>query len=554
MRKILLFLFFAISFAGLTACQNEKEFKLELSEGIKILLPEEADLNKIKDGELVKVKIDVPKDKVIEKFTVNDVDKKDEVKDFVYSFKIKENTKLILETESSYSLKKINIAPLTGTLPNTIFALNYLDNTDSGIKKEDADKKSIKTYIWLDRNKTFNFDKLPEHMFKFPNMDESLYQGTENYKDAIDKVDEQIKKLISQYPNIKINLYINDYNLYLYYKLIVANSVSDYNVFLMSDGNHSFSSFKNLFNNSNPKETLTKASEELTKLKQKVALEKAYTHTYIELNDHKYDTNCFSYVLSKVDPKVKWALKYYTLKETVKTNVSPEYKGFMSEVIEENKNTNNIIDKDMGKYLKNIALDESKLNKLKELYNLNGVFDGKILPTDKVMTILGTRHYIESEQNIEAYIKSLKKMFPEFKLIYKGHPAEASGSVQERVELLKKLNLEELDSSIPAELLFYLNSDMVGSGYGSTTFNNITDEQSCLLFNSNNTFNQEYRSKIEYFSKYYKGIDKYNFVTLDPNKEYVIFECNSDKTFEHGYDFFIYDVLLDTIKGYKSGE
>jgi hypothetical protein len=58
---------------------------------------------------------------------------------------------------------------------------------------------------------------------------------------------------------------------------------------------------------------------------------------------------------------------------------------------------------------------------------------------------------------------------------YKGHPGTPTQFYPDKVAQLKALRIEDVDSSVPAELILFFNPTIYMSGYPSTTYVSVSD-------------------------------------------------------------------------------
>ena len=182
------------------------------------------------------------------------------------------------------------------------------------------------------------------------------------------------------------------------------------------------------------------------------------------------------------------------------------------------------------------------------------------------MVILGTN--IEFEYNFELYVKALQKIHgDEYVYYYKGHPRYPSSFFEGRKDYLDALNLYELESTIPAELLFFFNPDAYCTGYQSTTYQSLNVEQVISVFNKTFTsINAEIEAstansseiKLSYYTKEDNQLKLDYVINLTPatDEKYGLL-VTSDKcaVIEYAnttnYDISIYDLNTDSLKHYK---
>lgn len=104
-----------------------------------------------------------------------------------------------------------------------------------------------------------------------------------------------------------------------------------------------------------------------------------------------------------------------------------------------------------------------------------------------------------------------------------------------------------MESSIAAELIFFFNPDIVTSGYHSTTFESLRDDQVGGIFNLKlNDVSEVYSNKVDFaMFKADAQDEKYN--SFANGHTFVIEVKDTSK-----YEFAIYDEQQDQLKYYKT--
>ena len=115
------------------------------------------------------------------------------------------------EGEITLTADEYVIAPISGSMPQLYFTLNIKQITNDG---------EIPAFVWLARPDSYNWDNLPKNVYAMPTVDKSEVLTHNNYDRMVEVTDKYIKELYSLNPNSKFNLYINDFNSYLYLKLL----------------------------------------------------------------------------------------------------------------------------------------------------------------------------------------------------------------------------------------------------------------------------------------------------------------------------------------------
>ena len=373
-----------------------------------------------------------------------------------------------------------NIAPLMATMPVTMFTLDIDNITKQG---------TIPTFVWFDRGEHWNYAYLPENVYAFPGINEQeLDRSDRDY--IYDETSKFVKELYDINPSSKFNFYYNDGWSNGYVRAVFANNIPETNckLYLLSDGSYSYDAFNSYFNNpetsdANYADLLSRYELLKTQVAQTGKYEQnnpAYALTYGQLG-------AASYVLASEYDNIEWWLPR---KSGVFASNNPAMKARV-------ENDPKAVVKDLKTLF--TALTEEERANTKLLFNFSSsTFKEAEEANKKAMIILGTN--FENEYNFELYVKALQKIHgDEYVYYYKGHPRYPAILFDGRIEELKALNLYEIESSIPAELLFFFNPDAYCAGYQSSTFTSLNDQQSVCVFNTTlEAFTQGYENNLDY--------------------------------------------------------
>lgn len=432
-----------------------------------------------------------------------------------------------------------NIAPVTATMPVTIFSLSLLDQ-DEGIGNNG--EKSIPTFVWFKRSEAWDYAKMPDNVYTIPVATASQITGNTNQRKIYKKTSEWIKELYEINPNSKFNLFYNDYYAYGWMQATIGNGIpaENYKVVLLSDGTASFSYFNDHFDNEKYAEEYEKMLANYTKLKKQIAKEGTYKEKSKKFVVSAEKSREYAYVMAKEESNVEWWLT--RVNGTLATN-TPDMYSEVNELVDQGK----IKVKDLNGLLNKLT-DEEK-NNLKNLYNFSDtMFEKAVEEGKKVMVILGTWTDTENSTNFDQYVKAVQKYYgDDYVYYYKGHPKNPTNSVSGKLGHLKSLKLIDVDSTIPAELIFFFNPDAYCTGYQSTTFVSLDDEHSCGIFNvREESFAESYKDNIDFFITSVNSSDeKYGSLVKKDNTFVLEF---TDKT---NYSIAIYDEKANTMKFYK---
>ncbi len=431
------------------------------------------------------------------------------------------------------SADEYNIAPITATMPVTMFSLALDEITDNG---------RIPTFVWLKRSGAWNWNNVPNNVYPLPIADTSEFLD-DNEKSIYKKTSAYVKELYEINKNSKFHLYYNDYFNYGWVQATIANGIptENYNVVMLSDGTASFSYFNKHFDNSNAETEYARMAAQWAKLKKQVAKKGTYTvFSNVEIKAEKLRE--YAFVMAREESNVEWWL---TRINGTLANNNPD---FYAKV----EATENIKVRDLKGLLDAIPTDNDayfNVDKLKKLYKFSDNMFEKAVEQDKeIMVILGTWTDTENNTYFEQYVKATMAYYgDDYVYYYKGHPKNPTNSVKGKLERLESWGLIDIDSTIPAELIFFFNPEAFCSGFASTTFVSLTKEKSCALFNAaKNNFGEAYKDNMEIFMR--KAIvGEYGVVTSDKS---FILEFNDTTK----YDIAVYNADKNKLNFYKLNE
>ena len=442
------------------------------------------------------------------------------------------------EKEVKLSASEYNIAPITATMPVTIFSLSLPEITDNG---------RIPTFVWFKRSGAWNWNSLPENVHPMPTAKGNEFY-TSDEKVMYEKTSAYVKELYEINPNSKFHLYYNDYFAYGWVQATIANGIptNNYDVVLLSDGTTSFSYFNKHFDNAETaeKQFSKMASQWATTKKQVAKAGKYDTKSRTEIKADPLRE--YAYVMTCEEPNVQWWLT--RINGTLAVN-NPD----MYAKVEANTN---IKVKDLNTLLKAIQNDASENPylteaSLKKLYNFSDdMFEKAAKNGKKIMVILGTWTSTENQSNFDQYVRATIAYYGDgFEYYYKGHPKNPTNSEKGKLEKLTALGLTDIDSTIPAELIFFFNPEAFCSGFASTTFVSLAPEKCCAVFNATREAmlggvdTQGYADKLDIFMSKLNG----NLGNITVGNDAYLLEFADTSA----YDIAIFDNEKNTIKYYK---
>ncbi len=452
--------------------------------------------------------------------------------------------------EVALSASEYIIAPISGSMPQLYFTLNM---------KEITNDYSIPAFVWLARPDSWNWDNLPQNVYPMPTVAKEEVLTHNNYDKMISVTDAYIEELFSINKNSKFNLYINDYNSYIYLKLLAGNGIpeSNYYVTLLSDGGGSYKDFNDAFNiqeeGFDADAKYAEMAENLKKLYSEVREAKDY---YYDTAKFTVDTSTFrqySYVAAKEMDNVEW----WILRPRAGVLCSPDEE-FINTVLTTDKTEGIIEERNFANPLK--AMTDEEKTALKSLYNFNNeMFESADEQGKKAMMILGSWANPENEPDFNDYVNLVKAFYgeDEFVYYYKGHPNTPTSNYPDKQAQLEELGLIDVESSINAELILFFYPDIYMCGYNSSTFMSVeSEEMACCMFNMSiadaeaNDGTSEYRGLIGIYTS--KITEDSEYASLcEGEGNYYLVEYNNAEANE-GVEFAIFDAASKKFTYYNA--
>ncbi len=386
------------------------------------------------------------------------------------------------DVELVLSADEYVIAPISGSMPQLYFTL-YMDE----ITKD----HTLPAFVWLTRPGSWNWEKLPENVHAMPNVDISEVLTHDNYDRMVEVTDAYIEELFSIDPNAKFNLYINDFNAYLYLKLMAGNGIPEenYYVTLLADGGASNSGFNAVFNiDEDGFDADVVYADMAAKLETLYSQVRAAGDYYYSEDAFAVDTttfNYYAYTCAKEMDNVEWWLprpRGGVLCSTDEAFIDTVLNVDTVKEPHADRAENIIIERNFANPLTN--LNDEQTASLKALYNFSDdMFEAAEQQGKKAMMILGS--WVNQEPEFDNYVKLVKAYYgDEFVYYYKGHPNTPTALYPEKQAQLDRLGLIDVESSINAELILFFYPDIYMCGYTSSTFTSVySEEMACALFN-----------------------------------------------------------------------
>ena len=436
------------------------------------------------------------------------------------------------EKEVSLTADEYIIAPITATMPVTLFTLSL---------KEITNNYTIPTFVWFKRSGVWEYSEMPENVDLIPvcKTDDFIHDTSQN--GVYEKTSKWVKELYELNPNSKFNFYYNDYFPHGWMQATIGNNIptSNYKVTLLSDGAGSFFYFNDCFDNDNVDTVYQEMKAEYETLKTQVNTTGKYTANSNDYTINSEELRKYIYIMAKEEANVDWWLT--RISGTLAVNNASLYAELESLVQE-----GSIKVKDLKTLLD--AFSENEKIELKRLYNFSDtMFEQAKNENKEVMVFLGT--WNQDEVYFNDYVKILKALYgDDYVYYYKGHPKSPTNSIDGKFENLDELGIIDIDSTIPAELIFFFNPEIFASGYQTSTFYSIDAEKSMAVFNiRKDALAEDYKDNLDCFISKVETTDE-TYGSLVTSQNCYVIEYNNNVN----YDIAIYDMSTQEIVYYKS--
>ena len=434
-----------------------------------------------------------------------------------------ENTKKELACDSvAVWADEYNFASLNGTFPVVYFTLDMYSMGE--LEEPGAFSKSAKnlpimndvpTFVSLEREAAYSWDKLPENVYALPSVGEEDESGfhINNVRMAA-----YIKELYEINNQSFFNFYCVDNYPELILKFFAANGIPDesFHATLISDGTATAEYFKEAFGGSDAKNVFIKMANEWSRLKASAqsGSDKYLENVYKGSGTEHSVLARYPIVMAYVEDNIDWWCSRDLYTELAG---SDDVKSVISEL------------QLMGK-LKIFGINdmlsiltEKQQESLKALFHFDGqMFDSTPEGKESLVIIGASPTDEQSERgDLEAFLNVLKAEYGDkYVLYYKGHPKYPVELDSTKAELFEEYGLINLEASIAAELIMFYCPDITLAGWSSSTFKSVEDGKFLVHFDMNKEDGQSKATNDGYgdsANAYYKvtQIGSNNYVTIE---------------------------------------
>jgi hypothetical protein len=448
-----------------------------------------------------------------------------------------------------------NIAPLTATLPVTLLSLSLWG--DESIRYDDQGN-IIPTIVMLERAHAWNWDNLPQGVYGLPYLSQSElsyfpdsgYTALQAFFQHISLVKDYVNSLYEMSPSAVFHLYVNDFDIGLVQEILYANKIpqNQYTITVLSDGTFSYTNFQRTYGGSN-----ASAIHQTMKSAWSTARTSVYSSGVASEPFNGRNAYTYAWAAADNEPNAQYWLGRPALfvsngdndvfGATVRAN--PKIRSI-------NINTMLTAIKDQG---------PQAVAEFKALYNFNDSYFAEAETAGKqVMMFLGSR--VELEGPFDDFARFVETYYgDEFLYYYKGHPGTPTEMNPSKQEQLDSLGIIDVDSSIAAELILFFNPEIKMAGYGSTTYDAVTDPDMCrglFLLSPDNTMAKAIASNVPRYSMFDFFIAANNSnadariqALCRPGTRSYIVEFSGAVSVAAGYDVAIWEPDATIIRYYK---
>lgn len=433
-----------------------------------------------------------------------------------------------------------NIIMTCVTIPPMITLLDMVDK----------DLTENETYAWIGRQNTIASVQNLKNTFKKLTLNESWSTASNIPNSVITEINEFVsEKWFESEETANFTVYVSDYGVLSALYILENNGIGPdhYEIHMLEDGSMAYSQFitDQAYATSEGKARLDQNIAELQDHLNKIRQDK------FELPQSAFQNSNLTYAAATL-PKVDYYIQFPELLVSENADITNMIKNNELKLVEKKLTAlYNGLTEEKKETIRKIIIAESTLDQIKK--------DDK----EKVLMITGTsltgEGDILTEENVskageggnfETIVTYLVNKYPNYKIIYKGHPAwgilpeeiegsrfiqpnrynkvegrtENGGSVTEaearafldrRVAFLKGLNIEILPAQTPAEALIWaIGDDLVLAGYDSSLYMN-AKKGSLLAF---------FEDGVDSLSALNQRLYGEGGVFYNPNIEYLTYE------------------------------
>ena len=439
------------------------------------------------------------------------------------------------QAECNLYADEYNFAGMNASLPVLYMSLDYY-SMDETVKTGYVSNNipvmaNVPTFVFLERAGAYNWDDLPQNIFKLPTADKKDFDEG-NFHNLKNAMFDYIAELHEIHPESKFNLYCVDNYPELILQCFTAQGIENYTVNMISDGTGTYSIFAGKFGSAEAETTYNEMTTEWNRLKEAAKNGENFLNNVLYGNNGYQVLENYAFVIATVENNVTW---WCSRADLLTNNTKSDFiKDLIGGTNDSGKNANltktHVIYPSLSKMLS--FLSDTAKTSFKTLYKFDDeVFSSAYEHNKEALLIIGTK--TENLSDLGNYVKLLRKYYGEkYEIFYKGHPGAPTMLDPHKQELLKNLNVTDVNSTIAAEIILFYCPDINLVGYRSSTFLSADKNRILALFNTSSDEVSGYGAQL-YF----------NAVTKDGKTLYRI-------DYASGVKYSLYNPQTDTLTDY----
>lgn len=442
-----------------------------------------------------------------------------------------------------------NIAPVSATLPVTMFSLNLWG--------EGSIRESGPVILLMERPSSYDWDSLPRaeegtygvYGLPYFSREKISYQPADFdvaaslFRERAVAMAEYVKDLMELDPTSRVNLYCVDGYIDLVQSIIYANRIPEgqYSITVLSDGAFTYEQFGSSYDSAYPEQQHTQLVS-----KWNAAKEYAYSNGEVAEGYGPWEACDQFWAAVDSEPNAQiWVARKDLL-------ASPEDGNAFGLSVQGNSK---VVQVAIASLLQsNIQSSEANEEAFKALYNFNdSYFESAKEQGKDVMLLLGTR--VDTEQAFSEYARFVMSYYgDDYVYYYKGHPGTPTDMYPWKTAELEALGITDVDSSIAAELILFFNPTIYLSGYGSSTYASVPEGMAKGMFamtKEQGLANPQYQNMEYWMSKIDSESPSEIVNECIPGHDTFLVEFSDEVAAAKGYDIALWDSTAAVIRYYQ---
>lgn len=446
----------------------------------------------------------------------------------------------------------LNIANFHGTTPVTMFTLNMWG--DTSIRHDGP------VILYMDRYKAYDWNKLPKdngiqgpghyygmYLCPYITVEDMSYLDWWTFRDIMN---DYLIDILQGNMNAHINLCCADGALSFVNKMIYANGITNYNVYLYNEGSWT------------AKKLQTQYCEDFD---GNLALNQNLSNIWTSEMEDAYNNLAPTNIGNNFNYAQNYVFAAICSDSKIKENVLN--KSNLITINDDNKfgefiqGKENVYEHKIADDLNNNILTQGDdtVSQFKNLYKFNESYFAKAEELHKpVLLFIGKDNDLQSH-NLDSYLRLIKTYYgDEYCYYYKGHPRTPTSNDVDKQQVLNFLEVEDIDSNVPAELIIFFNPNINLCGYTSTTFSSVKKGSTKSLFEMSKSDALQHSYETYHYCDFWASAitnesDDAIKALRTSNDSYLV-EINEEILKVNNYDFAIWDAHNGWLDYYKNND